>query len=263
MARLKIVVTGAADGLGAMTARLLVEQGHAVTLHARNEARCRDALAAAPGADAALPADLSSQAQIRRLAAALRAAGPWDAVIHNAAIGFREKRRVETEDGLSHVFAVNTVAPYLLTALVPAARHVFVSSELHRRGDPALHDLDWQSRPWRGNQAYSDTKLHVALLAAAVARHFPGTVGTALEPGWVATKMGGPRATGDLAQAHLTQAWLATGDDPLATTPGGYFFHCRPKKAHGAVGGVAAQEKLLAACADRTGTSWPDIRETA
>ena len=257
----RIFITGSADGLGLMAARHLIAQGHAVTLHARNDARRRDALAAAPGAEAALVADLASLTQTRHLAATLRAAETFDAIIHNAAIGFREKRRVITEDGLAQVFAVNTVAPYLLTALAPAPRLIYVSSELHRRGDQTLDDLNWEHRPWRGNQAYSDTKLHVALLAAAAARHFPSTIATALEPGWVATKMGGAHATGDLAQAHLTQAWLATSDDPAATTSGGYFFHCAPRKPSGAMHDPLRQDRLLAACARLTGVAWPSASQ--
>ncbi len=257
----RIFITGSTDGLGRMAADLLIERGHDVILHARNDARRRDARAASPGAAAILTADLESLAQIRTLAADLCAAGPIDAIIHNAAIGFHERRRRETVDGISHVFAVNTLAPYLLTALVPAARHVFVSSELHRRGDQTLQDLDWQTRPWRGNQAYSDTKLHVAMFAAAA--RFTGTIATALEPGWVATKMGGAHATGDLSQAHLTQAWLATSDDPLAATPGGYFFHQKPRKPSGAMHDPVRHAILLAACARFTGIHWPATNQPA
>ena len=254
---MRIVITGSADGLGLMAARLLIDQGHAVTLHARNESRCRDALAAARGAETAIPADLASQAEIRALAERLNQLGPYDAIIHNAAIGFREKQRKTTEDGLAHVFAVNTIAPYLLTALVAAPRQIYVSSELHRRGDQTLQDLNWQNRPWRGNQAYSDTKLHVALLAAAAARRYPDTIATALEPGWVATKMGGAHATGDLSQAHLTQAWLATSHDPVARQSGAYFFHCAPRKPSGAMHDPVRQDMLLATCATLTGIAWP------
>jgi len=187
----RIFITGSSDGLGRMAAQLLVEEGHQVVLHARNANRGRDALAAVSGAAAVLTGDMASIAQTRRLAEAVNAHGPFDAVIHNAAIGFRERRRVLTEDGLPHVFAINTLAPYVLTALIrPPARLVYVSSELHRRGHAGLDDLLWERRDWRGNQAYSDTKLHDALLAFAVARRWPGVRSNALEPGWVATEDG-------------------------------------------------------------------------
>ena len=255
----RVFITGSSDGLGQMGARLLVEQGDAVVLHARNEARGRDAMAAVPGAEAVVVGDLASMAQTRGVADQINALGAFDAVIHNAAVGFRERRRIETEDGLAHVFAVNTLAPYLLTALIRRPRRlVYVSSELHRRGDASLVDLNWECRPWRGNQAYSDTKLHDALLACAVARRWPGVRSNALEPGWVPTKMGGAHATGDLNAAHRTQAWLAIGDDPAAEVTGGYFFHMRPRKPSGAVQDTVRQDMLLAACARFTGVAMPD-----
>ncbi len=255
----RVLVTGSSDGLGRMAARLLTEQGHAVVLHARNDARRRDALSAVPRAEAVVVGDLASIAQTRGVADQVNALGDFDAVIHNAAIGFRERRRIETEDGLAHVFAVNTLAPYLLTALIRRPRRlIYVSSELHRRGDASLSDLNWERRPWRGNQAYSDTKLHDALLACAVARRWPGVRSNALEPGWVATRMGGPRATGDLDAAHRTQASLAAGDAPMAEATGGYFFHMRPRKPHGAVHDTERQDMLLAACARLSGVAFPD-----
>ncbi len=250
----RVFITGSSDGLGRMAARLLIEQGHAVVLHGRNHARGRDAMAAVPRAEAVVVGDLASIAQTRSVADQVNALGAFDAVIHNAAVGFRERRRVETEDGLAHVFAVNTLAPYLLTALIRRPRRlVYVSSELHRRGDGSLSDLNWERRPWRGNQAYSDTKLHDALLAYAVARRWPEVRSNALEPGWVATRMGGAHATGDLDAAPRTQAWLAAGEDPATEVTGSYFFHMKPRKPNGAVHDTERQDMLLAACARFSG----------
>lgn len=245
----RVFITGSSDGLGRLAARLLVEQGHRVVLHARDGARGREALAAVPGADAVLTGDLASLAQTRALAERANAAGPFDAVVHNAAVGFREKRRIETEDGLPHVFAVNTLAPYVLTALMLRPRRlVYVGSELHRRGDAGLGDLRWERRAWNGHQAYCDTKLHDTMLAFAVARRWPGVLSNALEPGWMPTKMGGPRATGDLDAGSRTQAWLAAGDDPAAAVTGEYFHHMRPKKPSGASRDAERQERLIAEC---------------
>lgn len=256
---LRVFVTGSSDGLGRMAAQLLREQGHDVVLHARNPDRARTALAEVPGALGVAIGDLASIAQTRGVAEQANALGPYDAVIHNAGIGFRERRRVETVDGLSHVFAINTLAPYILTALISRpARLVYVSSELHRRGDASLQDLTWQHRPWRGNQAYSDTKLHDALLAFAIARRWPGTLSNAMEPGWVATKMSGPQATGDLDAAHRTQVWLATSDDPAAAVTGGYFYHQHPRKPSGAVHDPGRQDRLLAECERLSGVALPE-----
>ncbi len=253
----RVLVTGSSDGLGRMAARLLVERGHDVVLHARNPARGRDALAAVPGAERVLCADLASLAQCRAMAAESNALGRLDAVIHNAAVGYRERSRILTEDGLAHVFQVNTLAPYVLTALLHRpGRLVWVSSELHRRGDASLADLTWERRPWRGNQAYSDTKLHDVLLSLAVARRWPGVRSNTMEPGWVATKMS-PRATGDLDAAHRTQVWLAVDEDPAIGT-GGHFFHMRPRAPSGATADAARQDRLLAECERLSGVRLPD-----
>src|SRR6266403_4441265 len=100
-----------------MAARLLVDQGHEVVLHGRNEGRSREALAAAAGAQGAVSGDLSTIAGTRTLADEVNKLGRFDAVIHNAGVGYRE-RRVEMEPGVPSVFAVNMLAPYILTALV-------------------------------------------------------------------------------------------------------------------------------------------------
>ena len=186
------------------------------------------------------------------------ALGRYDAVIHNAGIGYREGRRVETVDGLCHVFAINVLAPYTLTALMtPPDRLVYLSSGMHQAGDPDLSDLQWERRQWVGSQAYSDSKLFDVILAFAVARRWPTVWSNALEPGWVPTKMGGPGAPDDLAQAPVTQAWLAVSDDTEAAVSGQYFYHQRPRQPHPAVHGRSVQEGLLAACAELSSVDLP------
>ncbi len=241
-----------------MAAQLLVEQGHGVVLHARNEKRGQEALAAVPGAEAVVIGDLASIAQTQEVAEQVNGIGLFDAVIHNAAIGYREPRRIATEDGLPQVFAVNTLAPYILTALLKKPKRlVYLSSGLHRNGDASLKDLAWEQRPWQGQQAYSDTKLHDVLLAFAVARRWPGVLSNALEPGWVPTKMGGAGAPDDLDQGYRTQVWLAVSDDPAATVTGGYFYHLRPRKPNPAARDVERQEELLDACKRFSGIDLP------
>jgi NAD(P)-dependent dehydrogenase (short-subunit alcohol dehydrogenase family) len=250
----RILVTGSTDGLGLMAGRLLVADGHEVTLHARNDTRAIDARDELPEAGDAVIGDLSSISGMRQVAAQANALGRYDAVIHNAGIGYREPRRIETVDGLSHVFATNVLAPYLLTALMTRPdRLVYLSSGMHRGGDPDLSDLQWERRPWSGSQAYSDSKLFDIVLAFAVARHWPDVLSNALEPGWVPTKMGGPGAPDDLALAPVTQVWLATSDDAAATVTGRYFYHQRPRETHPAASSLEVQEGLLATCAALTG----------
>ena len=112
----RIFITGSADGLGLMAARLLIQDGHEVVLHARSEQRGHEALEERLAHAAVLVGDLSSIDQMRRLASDANAYGRFDAVIHNAGVGYREPR-TDTVDGLEHVFAINVLAPYLLTAL--------------------------------------------------------------------------------------------------------------------------------------------------
>ncbi|HEX8505605.1 MAG TPA: SDR family NAD(P)-dependent oxidoreductase, partial [Hymenobacter sp.] len=222
----RVFITGSADGLGQLAARLLVAQGHQVVLHARNAPRGQQALAAVPGAETVVTGDLSSLREMRLVAERANALGRFDAVIHNAGVGYQERGRGTTEDGLPLVFAVNSLAPYVLTCLIERpARLVYLSSGLHGSGDPSLEDLAWDSRPWSGFQAYADSKLHDVLLAFAVARRWPEVQSNALEPGWVATKMGGAGAPDSLEEGTKTQVWLATSQDPAATVTGQYFYH--------------------------------------
>jgi len=255
----RVFITGSADGLGKMAAELLIQQGHEVVLHARSKSRAEETKKNVPQALAVVVGDLSSIAQTRSVAEQVNALGTFDAVIHNAAVGYKEPQRVETVDGLSHVFAVNTIAPYVLTALISKPKRlIYLSSMLHQNGDPTLEDLTWRSREWDGEQAYSDTKLHDVLLAFAIARRWPGFLSNALEPGWVQTKMGGTEATDDLDQAHRTQVWLAASNDPEALVTGEYFYHLRPKGTLAAARDVAKQDRLLAICERLSGIALPE-----
>src|SRR6202050_2825003 len=254
----RVFITGSSDGLGRMAAQLLIEQGHSVVLHARNQRRGEEAMSAVAGAETVVIGDLTSISQTRSVAEQVNALGSFDTVIHNAAVGYREPQRVATEDGLPHVFAVNTLAPYILTARIQKPKRlVYLSSGLHRNGDASLNDLAWEHHPWQGQQAYSDTKLHDVLLAFAIARRWPGVLSNALEPGWVPTKMGGPGAPDNLDAAHRTQVWLAGCDDPAATVTGGYFYHMRPRAPKPATRDVELQDALIDACKRFSGVDLP------
>jgi len=206
-------------------------------------------MSAVPRADHVVIGDLASISETRKVAEQVNALGAYDAVIHNAAIGYQEPRRITTEDGLPHVFAINTLAPYILTALIERPKRlIYLSSGLHQSGDASLDDLLWEKRRWQGQQAYADSKLHDVLLAFAVARRWPEVFSNALDPGWVATKMGGPRAPDDLEQGYRTQVWLAVSDDPAAKVTGRYFYHLQTRKPNPASHDVARQERLLTAC---------------
>lgn len=147
----RVLVTGSSQGLGLMAARGMVEEGHAVTLHARDERRAADTRDALPGSEGVVVGDVSTLAGMRAVAEQADASGPFDAVVHNVGLGYREPRREETADGLSRLWAVNVLAPYVLTALVGRAgrrpeRLVYLSSGMHLGGDASLRDLQWSAR---------------------------------------------------------------------------------------------------------------------
>jgi NAD(P)-dependent dehydrogenase (short-subunit alcohol dehydrogenase family) len=236
-----------------MAARLLINEGHLVVLHGRNEGRAHDALAAAPGAGGVVSGDLSTIAGARTVADQVNELGRFDAVIHNAGIGYREGR-VEMEPGVPSLFAVNVLAPYILTALIERPKRlIYVSSGMHRGVHPRMDDLLWTKRSWSGSSAYAESKLYDVLLAFAVARRWKEVKSNALEPGWVATKMGGPSAPDDLHQGCVTQAWLATSNDELARSTGGYFYHQRPRAPNPIAADLKTQEDLLTECARISG----------
>jgi NAD(P)-dependent dehydrogenase (short-subunit alcohol dehydrogenase family) len=253
----RIFISGSSAGLGLMAGRLLLEQGHQVVLHARSATRADDAKRALPGAEAVVTGDLETIAGARNVAAAVNALGRFDAVIHNAAVGYREGHRITT-DGLPHVFAINTLAAYILTALIERPKRlIYLSSGMHHHADAHLDDIVWRKRRWDGSTAYAESKLHDAMLAFAVARRWPDVLSTALEPGWVPTKMGGAGAPDDLDQAHLTQAWLATSDDVEARTTAAYFYHRKRREPNPQARDVALQDELLNICGKISGINWP------
>jgi NAD(P)-dependent dehydrogenase (short-subunit alcohol dehydrogenase family) len=136
-------------------------------------------------------------------------------------MGYQEPR-VQTEDGLPRVFAVNVLSFYVLTALVQRPKRlVYLSSGMHRGADASLDDVEWTKRRWRGAAAYAESKLCDVLLAFAVARRWPRVFSNAVDPGWVPTRMGGPGAPDDLEDGYRTQVWLAVSDDPaVRSCPG-------------------------------------------
>ncbi len=254
----RIFITGSADGLGLMAARLLVANGHRVVLHARNKRRAQEALSSVPGAETVVIGDLASIAETQHVAEELNELGLFDAVIHNAGVGYRESHRIETIDGLPHVFAINSLAPYILTCLIKKPRRlVYVSSGMHRSGDATLKDLTWNTRPWDGSSAYADSKLHNVILAFAVARKWPNVLSNALEPGWVATKMGGPGAPDSLEEGPKTQVWLATSQEKDALVSGKYFYHQKLLNFHPAAADVKIQERYISECARLSGVLFP------
>jgi len=251
----RVFITGSTDGLGRAAALTLIEEGHQVVLHARSKQRASSLADLVPRSAGVVIGDLALASETKAIAEQVNKIGRMDVVIHNAGI-YREPNRGTTPDGHAKVLAVNTLAPYILTRLIERPdRLIYLSSGMHRGGEDSLRDIDWVDRRWDTNQAYSNSKLYVTALAMAMAKRWPKTVSSAVDPGWVPTKMGGSGAPDDLEQGHLTQTWLATSDDPSAKTSGEYWFHRKPQKPAAAALDVAFQDRLITRLSELTGVA--------
>lgn len=253
----RIFISGSSTGLGLLAGKLLVAQGHQVTLHARNELRAFDTQRELPEVEDIVVGDLSTIDGAISVAEQVNACGHFDAVIHNAAIGHQEMR-VLSSDGIPEIFAVNTLAPYVLTALIAKPKRlIYLSSNMHKQANFNADDISWKTRSWDGWAAYSESKFHDVLLAFAFARRWKDVMSNTLSPGWVPTRMGGAAATDDLQEGCETQAWLAASDDPNASTTGRYFFHLKEAEPHAQTRDVVVQDKLLNFCAEVSGVPLP------
>lgn len=202
MAGRTVLVTGATSGIGLTTSLALAGLGARVGVVGRDEQRTAaavEAVRAVPGsggADAFL-ADLSDLRQVRSLAAQVLAAYPRLDVLVNNAGGFWGSRRV-TVDDLEWTFAVDHLAPFLLTTLLQQrlresapARVVTVSSDAHRTGRIDFDDLQ-AVRGYSGMRAYAQAKLANILFTRELARRLAGSgvTANAVHPGAVRTGFG-------------------------------------------------------------------------
>jgi NAD(P)-dependent dehydrogenase (short-subunit alcohol dehydrogenase family) len=239
-----ILVTGASDGIGRETARELTRRGARVLVHGRDPARVQAAAAELTGiagrpALAPVVADLASLTAVRELAREIDARGHRLAVIvHNA--GVYMKRRDRTVDGHETTFAVNHLAPFLLTHLLlgcPAGeglrRIVNVSSIAHSRGRVDLGDPQLLRQPFSSYASYATSKLANVLFTVELARRLAarGVAVNALHPGVSSTKLlteGFEMEGSDsLSESAATSVFLAL-DDAVEGTTGRYFVKRRP-----------------------------------
>lgn len=245
----RIFITGSSDGLGLLAGKYLLRRGHEVVLHARNPLRLADIRSRLAERPEIVTGDLETMAGMREVAEAANALGRFDAVIHNAGVGDRGTAWLTT-DGLPLVFAVNVLAPYLLTALMQRPdRLVYLSSSMHFNPGSLALDRMWDDGIWTQRISYSQSKFLVTLLAFALARKWSGVRVNAVDPGWVPTRMGGSTAPDDLQLGCETQAWLAEWSDGT----GGYFHHRRAGRPDSATASPTLQDQLLALCARLSG----------
>ena len=178
----------------------------------------KEAKAQFPDAHGIVVGELDSLISTSALVATANAFGPYDVVIHNAGIGGGVAERAQTEDGFERIFHTNVIAPYTLTAQMELPRRmIFLTSGLEANGVWSPEDLHWNSRPWRGMKAYSDSKLHDLMLALEVAARYPQVISNAVDPEWIKTDMGGPSAPDPVALGATARAQLV---DELARLSG-------------------------------------------
>ena len=272
------MVTGATGGIGLAAARGLAREGATVVLVGRDSRKGATAVAAISEETGnpvveCLQADLSSQAEIRRLARDFRERHDRLHVLVNN-VGVSLSRRVETVDGIEMTFALNQLSPFLLTLLLldlleagAPARIINVSSGLHARARLDLGDLQG-ARHYRGNSAYSQSKLANVMFTYELARRLRGTGVTvnAMNPGLVSSNLGmdsgaGMRLAkkfanaigGKSAEAGAdTIVWLASSPGVEGAT-GKYFEKRREVRSSDGSYEKAPAVRLWKACADLTG----------
>jgi NAD(P)-dependent dehydrogenase (short-subunit alcohol dehydrogenase family) len=193
-----------------------------------------------PGAESVVTADLASIDETKRLASNVNALGKFDAVIHNAGL---------YQASAEEIFAVNTLAPYILTCLIQRPKRlIYLSSGMHLQGRAKLESIKTNI----SRITYSDSKLHVLMFCTAVARKWPEVYANAVDPGWVPTKMGGQGAPDDLQKGYQTQAWLAVSDDEKAKVSARYFHHQEESRHNPEADDVQLQERFLSLCKEIT-----------
>ena len=244
----RILITGSSDGIGLYAARTLISQGHQVTLHARNADRA--AQIQAPGAAGTVVGDISTLEGMKDFAAAAnKAASPFDVVIHNAGVGFGSDTGT-SNNGMKTLFMVNSLAPYVLTALMSKPKRlVYTSSGLHSGGDGSLKKVTQAS--------YADSKLHNVMLANAVARRWKDAESNSVDPGWVSSKLGGRSAPGSTQDGANTLVDLAAQDLDESVGTGLYYSRRKPTQPQIAGTDIKKQDELMGIYEKLSGISFP------
>ena len=223
----KIFITGSTTGLGFLAGQQLLDQGHQVVFHARNE---KSALEAKRKLNKDVPfviGDVSNIEDIKSVARQANSLGPFDVIIHNVGV---------YEANSKTLLTVNVLTPFILsTTLQQPERMVFLSSGMHLSGEMNLEAPN-----------YSDSKLYDLMLTKYFARKWPGTYINAVDPGWVPTRMGGAGAPDDLLKGAETQVWLSVSNDSEALVSGKYFHHKKQRKSNPLADSSDIQDRLVA-----------------
>lgn len=266
-----VVITGATSGIGEVAAVTLARQGARILFVARDRARAEQTLGRLPAHTGGRPhgyhlADLSSIAQMKRVAAVIAAEEPQiDVLLNNAGALFGERR--ESPEGLEMTFALNHLSYFVLTqgllgrlSATPGARIVSTSSAAHQGAQLNFDDLQLR-RGYRGFRAYGRSKLMNILFTRELARRLraAGSAVTANchHPGFVNTRFGEADTHGPLrALFALAKRFALSADQGAATmiylaaspevqgVSGEYFYRCRPAKVSRAAQSDADAQRL-------------------
>jgi len=273
-----VVITGGTGGIGKATATGLATLGARVGITGRDPARAEQAAAdirAASGNPAvdAFAADMTSQNELRQLAAVVLEAYPRLDVLVNNVGGFWAHRH-STADGLERTFALNHLAPFLLTNLLldrlkasAPARVITVSSGAQSMGRIEFDDLQG-ARSYSGQRAYNQSKLANVMFTNELARRLHGTrvMANSLHPGVVRTNFGAEdqawfftvisRVVRPLlktpAQGAQTPIYLASTPD-LEDVTGQFFTNGKPKRANRIAYDIDMTARLWRVSADLVG----------
>jgi len=269
MAGKVVIVTGASAGIGRATAAGLAALGARVVMPCRDAPKCEASVArigaAVPGASLEMMRlDLASMADVRRFASDYaRTHARLDVLINNAAVV--KRRREVTVDGFEETFAVNVLAPFLLTNLLlpmlkasSPSRIVFLTSGLHKRAHMDLGDLQVE-RGWSSYRAYDRSKLAVILLTVAMARRLGGTGVTAnvAHPGLIDTDLGREmswaqrtvkRWISKPAEAGARTSVFLASSPEVAGVSGRYFVDSREAEPSEEARDAELAERLWRAC---------------
>lgn len=211
-----ICITGATDGIGLATTGRLLAAGHRVLVHARSEERGRtvlDRLDGGAGRASLVTGDLASLAEVDALATQIIEQGPVDVLVNNAGVWVRGGVPRTSVDGFEITFAVNVLAPHLLTTRLAehlTGRLIWLGSGMAASGHPDAADPGASTEPSR---AYADSKASDVLLAGAWGRRLPNVGSVALDPGWVKTKLASADAPGTVDSSADALTYLCTEAD--------------------------------------------------
>lgn len=272
-----VMVTGANSGIGKVTALELARMGATLVMVCRSRSKgeaARDEIVAQTGNDNVelILADFAALESVRRAAQEFRERHDrLDVLVNNAGLYLGE--RLLSQDGYEMTFAVNHLAPFLLTNLLletlkasAPARVVTVSSAAHTGGHIRFEDLNAE-RGFRGFKAYGDSKLANILFSNELARRLEGSgvTSNSLHPGAVATNFAS--GNGGLLgmvfgllrpfflspeQGAQTSIYLASSPEVAGVT-GKYFARCKPARTSSEAQDVAVQRRLWEVSAQMTG----------